>query len=347
MKKIGIITIYDENNYGNRLQNYAVQTVLTRMGFDVETIKYNIDYTLSIVKPGKRLDLFHQFNERINFAPDRLIMSQTSKIEENLDERYDYIVVGSDQIWNYEYKALFSDKVYGSFVDKKKRVAFSASIGVNYLPQIPERYELSKKYLKEMKAISVREFAGKDLIKQISGREDVEVLLDPTMLLTNEEWSDISIKPDNLDENEEYILKYFLGESKEEEKELYEFAQKHHYRVIDIGDSNSEFYNIGPSEFLYLEKNAKLVATDSFHSCVFALLFHTSLVIYKRSDKNEKNMYSRMETLIKKFDLKNIEYSNYLNENVFNNIDTGNVEIRLKEERKKSADFLKRALKDD
>ena len=48
MKRIGIITIYDEDNYGNRLQNYAVQETLKKMGFDVETIKYNYVYYICI-----------------------------------------------------------------------------------------------------------------------------------------------------------------------------------------------------------------------------------------------------------------------------------------------------------
>lgn len=343
MKKVGIMTIYDENNYGNRLQNYAVQTLLTKMGFDVETIKYNMEYTLSIVKPGKRLDCFHNFNKNIKFAPDELIMNQNSKIEGNLDDRYDYVVIGSDQIWNYEFKALFSDKVFGAFVDKSKRVALSASIGVDYLPTIPERYELAKKYYQEMKAISVREFAGKKIIEDICGRDDVEVLVDPTMLLTKDEWNNISIAPENFPK-ENYILKYFLGDFDEDNQLLCEFANKHNYKIIDICDPNSEYYNIGPSEFLYLEKNAKLVVTDSYHSCIFALLFNTPLVVYKRKQVDGKNMYSRMETLIKKFDLKNVEYKGYLDNSV---LVPQNIDENLLEERKKANNYLERALKND
>ncbi len=343
MKKVGIITIFDENNYGNRLQNYAVQETLKKMGFDVETIKYNIDYTLSIVKPGKRLDCFREFNKLINFAPDELIMSQNSKIEADLNNRYDYVVVGSDQIWNYAYKALFSDKVYASFVDKEKRVSLSASIGVNFLPQIKERYEISKKYLKEMHAISVREFAGKELVKQISGREDVEVLVDPTMLLTNETWSKLANKPDMIDENENYILKYFLGEEEENNKALEEFAKKHNYKIIDIVSKDSKYRDIGPREFLYLEKNAKLVVTDSYHSCIFALLFHTPFIIYKRSEKDENNMYSRMETLMQKFDIDN-SYTGKLDDSVFN-VNSEKIEEKLLFEREKAKKFLERSLK--
>ena len=340
MKKVGIMTIYDENNYGNRLQNYAVQTTLRKRGFDVETIRYNMEYTLSVVKPGKRLDCFRKFNEMISFAPDNLIMNQDSVIEEDLDKRYDYVVVGSDQIWNYEYKALFSDKVYASFVDKEKRISLSASIGVNCLPTIPERYEAAKKYMKEMKGISVREFAGKDLVKQISGRDDAEVLVDSTMLLTKEEWEVVSKKPDNHDENEKYILKYFLGEF--ENDKLMGFAQKHNCKIIDICDPNSEYYNIGPSEFLYLEKNAFLICTDSFHSSVFAILYNRPFIIFDREDKEEK-MNSRLDTLINKFKLKNRKFEGSITEENLNH-DYSEAYKILEEERKKSEAFLKKAL---
>lgn len=346
MKKIGIMTIYDENNYGNRLQNYAVQTVLRKIGFDVETIRYNMEYTLSVVKPGKRLDCFHKFNEKVNFAPDELIMNQDSIVKEDVNERYDYVVVGSDQIWNYSYKALFSDKIFASFVDKEKRISLSASIGVDFLPQIPERYEVSKKYFAEMNGISVREFAGKEIIKQICGREDVEVLVDPTMLLTKEEWNDISIKPDYIEDGENYILKYFLGESERDEKILNEFANKHNYKIIDIGNPNSEYYNIGPSEFLYLEKNAKLVVTDSFHSCVFALLFNTPLRMYKRNEEGENNMYSRMETLIKKFDIRDLEYNGKLDDNDLE-VNKEKIDKNLAREREMADKYLERFLKND
>ena len=346
MKKIAVITIYDENNYGNRLQNYAVQRILQGMGFEVETIKYNMEYTLSVVKPGKRLDSFHKFNELINFAPDEYIMNQNSSININFDEIYDYVVIGSDQIWNYAFKALFSDKVFGSFVSKHKRVSLSASIGVDFLPKIPERYHLSQKYLKEMNGISVREYKSKELVKELSGREDVEVLIDPTMFISTEEWDSISLKPDFIEDGEEYILKYFLGESEEEHKKLQKFADEHNYKIIDIGDTNSEFYDIGPSEFIYLEKNAKLVFTDSFHSCVFALLYNTPFLIHKRVDKNEYSMYSRMETLIRKFDLKDVEYKGYLDNEIFN-VDRENIQEKLSYERDKMIEFLERYLIND
>lgn len=344
VKKIAIITIYDMNNYGNRLQNYAVQEVLKAKGFEVETIKYSIDYTLSIVKEGKRLNCFREFNERINFAPDSYTMSQNSEIPVDFDQIYDYVVIGSDQIWNYEFQALFSDKVFGGFVSKEKRVAFSASIGVEYLPTIPERYEAIKKYLQDMSGISVREFAGKEIIKKLSGRDDVEVLVDPTMLITAEEWSKISKKPEWIEKDEKYILKGFLGEDQEVNEKLEKYAKEHGYKVIDIYNSNSPYYGIGPAEFIYLEQNAKLVITDSYHGSVFALLFEKPLLVYKRKDADEKEMYSRMKTLIEKFNLQNIEYNGEIDDK---RIFINNINEQLEYERKLAKDYLNKYLKNN
>lgn len=347
MKKVGIITIYDEDNYGNRLQNYAVQTILQNRGFDVETIKYNIEYTMSIIKPGKRLNLFREFNKKINFAPDRLIMNQVSEIKEDLNKRYDYVVVGSDQIWNYAFKALFSDKVFASFVDKDKRIALSASIGVSELPEDPERYKICEKYMKEMYGISVREFAGKEIVEKISGRTDVKVLIDPTMMLTKEEWEKNIKKPEQINENENYILTYFLGElDKKGKQELKEFSIRHNCKIINILDYKSPYYNIGPSEFLYLEKFAKLVVTDSFHSAVFAILFGTPFMVYERKDNEHHNMYSRIDTLLEKFNLEKARYMKNFDDSILE-VDNNEIEKRLDEERAKFKKYLNELMKNN
>ncbi len=77
MKKAGIITIFGEYNYGNRLQNYAVQQVLRRQGLDAETIRYigYDDYAPSINSEisKNRLEKFKEFNKHINFAKETLV----------------------------------------------------------------------------------------------------------------------------------------------------------------------------------------------------------------------------------------------------------------------------------
>ena len=121
MEKVGVITLFGEYNFGNRLQNYAVQEVLKKKGLDVETIKYmrkaNEIPVIKNEKDANRLKKFKQFNEKIKFADKILFMDE--EIPEGLAEDYDYIVLGSDQIWNYSFSSFACDKIMGGFIQKR------------------------------------------------------------------------------------------------------------------------------------------------------------------------------------------------------------------------------------
>lgn len=105
----------------------------------------------------------------------------------------------------------FQIKQFGSFAPKHKKFSFSASFGVDYLPEEEsESYKIYEKYLKELKAISVREEAGKKLVEKVTNRKDVQVIIDPTMMLTKEEWEPLAKKPENL-KTDKFIVKSFLG----------------------------------------------------------------------------------------------------------------------------------------
>lgn len=112
MKKAGIITLFGEYNFGNRLQNYAVQEVLKKKGLDVQTIKYMPKGTTAPNTNHKqaedRLKKFKSFNQNINFAEE--ILYSDIETPSNFGEEYDYIVLGGDQIWNHTFTKSFSDK---------------------------------------------------------------------------------------------------------------------------------------------------------------------------------------------------------------------------------------------
>ena len=255
MKKVGIITIFDEDNYGNRLQNYAVQEVLVSLGFDVETIKnvniieeYNLLEEVKKVLPERR-EKFLDFNNSNMKINDEVIIHDN--VPENFHENYDYFVIGSDQIWNHEFPERFSNFSFAEFAPKEKRIAFSASFGIeNIEKDIFEKYEA----LKDVRAISVRENAGGKLVKDITGREDATVLIDPTMMLTKEKWMTVMKKPEML-KSDKYILKYFLGNvSEEKNADRAKVAKENGCDIIDILDKDN-FYATGPSEFIYLIQN--------------------------------------------------------------------------------------------
>lgn len=367
MKKVAIITLIG-NNYGNRLQNYAVQQVLRKNNCNVFTVrnnvflnynnyslKNNIKYICSIIKYefrrngmyrinngfflNKRAKNFAQFNHMISFSKH--------KFSFNKKMNYDYYVVGSDQVWN-PFFGLGDFGLLENEIDDNKKITFSASIGQDYIPNnLINKYS---KYISKFKYISVREDRGKEIIEELTGRKDVEVLVDPTMLLTSEEWDKVSKKPKLFDKlnGKKYILNYFLGDLSEERKiEIERIAQENDCEIINILDKNDPFYVSGPSEFLYLEKNAFLICTDSFHSSVFAILYNRPFVVFDREQKGVENMNSRIDTLIDKFKLKNRRYNgkNITKENL--EYDYTQVYTILEKERKKSDIYLKKSLKID
>ena len=246
---------------------------------------------------------------------------------------------GSDQVWNPNFGRL-TDVDLLKMAKPEQKVAFSASFGIEKLPKKEE--EKAKKALQSFKTISVREERAKYLIEDLVKRKDVEVLVDPTMLLTAEQWGALAKRPENL-KTDKYILTYFLGKvSEERTKEIERVAKENHCQIINILDKNTPIYQTGPSEFLYLEKNAFFICTDSFHSSVFAILFHRPFVVFDREDTNQK-MNSRLNTLLQKFDLQNAWYQNKITEEQLQ-INTNKLEEKLEEERKKAEKFIKNAL---
>ena len=163
------------------------------------------------------------------------------------------------------------------------------------------------------------------------------------MLLTAEEWDKVSKKPEQLKTNK-YILNYFLGELSEKRKEeINKIAKENKCEVINILDKNSPFYQTGPSEFLYLEKNAFLICTDSFHSCIFSIIYNRPFIIFER-EQNIVSMNSRIDTLLNKFQLKDRIYNNneILPEQLI--CDYTNAYKILDMEKEKANNFLKKAL---
>lgn len=350
-KKIAIITINDDNNYGNRLQNYAVQKTLENYGFIAETVhnlesyklvsfKVKIKEFIKTIIDKRKLSRylnFKSFNKNINYSDTKITVYEIPK---ELNDKYNYFVVGSDQVWNPHF-GRFNNIDLLTFVDPKKRVSFSASFGISKLPQ--ECYKAAKEELEKFKAISVREDAGKKIIEDVVGRKDVEVLVDPTMMLLNSEWDSVAKKPHNMT-SKKYILNYFLGEmSTEVKKSIDAFAKKHDCEIINLLDKNSKYYDCGPSEFVYLEKNAFLVCTDSFHSSVFAILYNVPFMVFDRVDK-EENMGSRIDTLLSKFKLETRKFNGKLNDAVLKT-DYKVVNELLNSEREKVKKFIQEAFK--
>ena len=143
------------------------------------------------------------------------------------------------------------------------------------------------------------------MVEKLSGRK-AEVLIDPTLMLTAQEWLEVAEEPNGYNLPEKYILTYFLGNKTFGlQREIGYYANELDAEVVDLLDeSNQKLYSAGPEVFVYLIANAKLVLTDSFHACVFSFLFQKPFLVYERNEINKKNMMSRIDTLLETFDLR-------------------------------------------
>jgi len=353
--KIAIVTITNSSlNYGNRLQNLALKYILEENGFEVETllntkgcIIYKIQYYFKqmikfMIGRGCR-----QWLRQLEFKKfEKQYLNYTKPIKHNhldkLVSKYDYFVVGSDQVWNFRFPCNEICKKYLllDFVDKNRKIAFAASFGTDCIQD--EDKEIFIQNLNNYKAISVREDTGANIIEGLIHKK-VPVLVDPTMLLTKEEWKKVAVKPRVLPEN--YIVTYFLGEVDEEQKKyIKNLSDTTKMEVVDLVDewniygTKLEYYKVRPDEFVYIITNAKLVLTDSFHGTVFSIISEIPMVVFERN--KIFNISSRIDTLLKKFDLENRRYP----VNNIWNINFNKKRVILKKEREKAIQYINKFL---
>ena len=320
--KIGIVTIWDDTNLGNRLQNYAMSFILSqKMGHEVVTLRS---------LPLKKSNLFLRIKERIalaicifphlaakRFGVDTVrysrinkwnrriaseVFLETKEIPRTANDQFDYFISGSDQIWNYTFSAGRFHDYFLQFADPGKRIAVSASIGLNSINE--EWKDFYAEQLKSYKAISVREDRAKQIVEELSGRP-AAVIADPVMAMDIEDWRKVEKKP-KIDLKKKYILVYVLGTiSHEVEVKINKWEVEGNCIVYNMFDKKKvELFTCGPAEFLSLIENAELVVTDSFHCSAFSIIYNTPFVVIKRND-NGQDMGSRLDTLLQKYALNN------------------------------------------
>jgi hypothetical protein len=392
MKKIGILTFHKAINYGAVLQAYALQKKVMDLGFDAELIDYGSvggpDAASSSIKKNiikklfkyvfrpvsnfrhvmRRVEvllinraedlIFKKVLERQKesfsaFKKNHLKISKnsfhTNKELESLESIYDGVITGSDQVWNpliTQYDLAY----FLNFVsDNNKKISYAASFGSE---SIPDDFQSKiTPELQSFKHLSVREAAGAVIIKNISNR-DAQVVADPTLLLSCEEWREII--PENKI-NEPYIFCYaFLGNR--ELKYLCKYLAKiTGFKIVrlslyQVGFQRTKEYfdksitnvnDSGPLEFLSYLNNASMVVTNSFHGAIFSINFKKDffvispeynvdrvvniLDLYKLSDRLQK----KGDKLPTKKDIK---------------IDYSVIEPIFVSERNKSIEFLRNSL---
>lgn len=352
MKKIAIVTLFDYTNIGNKLQNYAVQTLISELGYSPITLLCDnlfykagwIDkiktYSGCILKRYRKLFLDNKRKKVFKKNTEQLI--QTTSIYtwveiQNLDT-FDAYVTGSDQVWhNWLHKEGELEFRLLTFADRNKIICFAPSFGMDSIDDSEKLFY--KKALDRFCVFSCREESGCEIIKNLTDRGAV-LLNDPTMMIEPDKWKCISKKP-AYDIPDNYILVYCLSRlSKELRCDIEEYAAKNSCTIIDIYNVDyPQYYNTTPQEFLYLFGGAKYVFTNSFHGTVFSILFNKKFTCYMRETKNAR-MNNRVLTLLNKMEL-----TDRINKITEKDIDYVEINRIIQREREKGIKYLSDELK--
>lgn len=314
--RVGIVTINDDANFGNRLQNYALQQALASLGWHPETIRNDpppmsrrllvsrawhalqADGAVALGRRNGRLVVdrlrrpapsrgpAHAGRRRAaiaRFAAARITFSSDEYAgadRASWSGRYSKVVVGSDQVWNHGFRNA-QELDFLTFAAPEGRVAYAASFGVDEIPTfLRPRY---RAWLNDIPHISVREYRGAEIIEDLLGRT-VPVVVDPTLLLDRLHWRSFAQLPEQLADRRPYAVRFFLGQETTAQARMVEqIARERGVRLVDLGDLEREdFADLGPTGFVAALAQADFVATDSFHAGVFSLIHHTPVVVRAR-----------------------------------------------------------------
>lgn len=362
--KVGILTFHSALNVGAVLQAYSLQKHLVECGYEVEFINYQPNpkrlSLRSFIGKGfkqtvhKLQDLYYtayyskknRFNGVLNCGDQ--LYETVSELKSHPPE-CDVYIAGSDQIWNFGFSRKFDEAYFLAFGDETiKRVAFSASIGQNRVPE-----DIAKAFTKNLKRfdlISVREKNSVELISQLVGeRLDVQHICDPTFLLNKDQFKLIEEAPT---EPGEYIVSYVLPhyEMGEDLVEAFYFVEKElATRLINLRNPNT-CHRFGravdrvvtPQKWLGYFKSAKLTICCSFHAVVFSLIYHKEFIVISPYENN------RILSLLEEVGLSDRCVYNYDQDRIRSilktEIDWSSVDDYFTEERERSVSFLQKAM---
>lgn len=375
-KSFCIVTSHSGTNYGSKLQATALYKYIEGKGFDVSLLNQWRVYFQMFVHPtlltNRLRVLLNRKNEKnffglthYNISPERkqrldyytvsIAKLKTVSYISNKDWKKaikddTYFIAGSDIIWNpakgYPSK-YFLDFAYNSHL---RMASYASSIGERFLPK--KYYKGYRKYLSAFSYISTREKSAAQLIENIIHKH-VEQVLDPTLLFDSSFWDEYANQAKisvNIDKNG-FILCYFVMDDDRYWNYVIRVKEKTGLQVVVLPmrfSHENKPYSIikdgTPCEFLWLIKNAKVICTDSFHACVFALNYKKEFYLLRRSRKSENDKY---DDFLERYGLLDRSVTNeaVFEQNTY--IDYDAAYEKLIQDREKSRRYLDRILESE
>ena len=303
------LTFHRAENYGSVLQAYALNAFLRKMKpedtvltIDYQNrIQYNmyrifspINSVMDIVRNVHSLLCYSKLKRKHkkfvcfidDFIPKTDYIQEDSKALEKIAHDADYIVCGSDQIWNLHCNDSDENYLLAFVSDARKKISYAPSL--SQFDYTSEEVEVFSRYLSDFNRISVREPQSSDYLKSIINRTP-EVVVDPVFLISVEEWSRLSTPPSV---SGDYILCYFIGNPEGVRALAKSLSVKYKMPIVivlknlrNIGSGYIKRYDAGPRDFLGLIQNARLILCTSFHAVAFYLKFHKQFYVYKGNAK--------------------------------------------------------------
>lgn len=326
--KVGILTVPFNNNYGGYLQSYALMEVLRCMGHEPTLImrrhasasvsiafhvKFFVKRIIKSIICGKvqpcvyncELSFKSRGREMLEFV-EKYMQPQTNYIytDEDLkkecDGRFDAYIVGSDQVWRSIYVPTIIGNMYLDFTKgwNVKRIAYAASFGIDNPEYTDEEKNYCGKLIETFDIVSVRE---KSALKVIEGFNwnvtNPQVVLDPTLLLTKEDYNRLLPKASQRNSN---IFCYVLDDTEAAIKVISEFQQQLNMPICKISNIQGGDTVLPSIEsWLVQIRDSDFVITDSFHGTVFSIIYNKPFAVYV----NKVRGSTRFMALLEQFDL--------------------------------------------
>ena len=364
--KIGIITFHNALNAGAVLQAYALQTILTQLGHQVEFINYSPvrkykfrDFVakspFTMLKKwknifnGKRYTKRGNYNNGLALSP-HTYLSYSDLINTPMD--YDIYIAGSDQIWNFR-TSLSRVYMLDFAPANKPKIAYAASMGQCCIDE--SLYSAFKDKLMNFNAISLREKNGVNFVNMLLQNKKYAIqTLDPTLLIGAEYYNTI-IKEEKYEAS--YICTYILAEMDKENSNIISYVKKYlNLNILNLRNpdtciwlSHAKNKIVMPNQWLYYIKNSDFVICSSFHAVVFSLIFHKPFIALVPPNCKNKGGNMRINTLLEDTGLyyRIVPYfdKKQINQIINTDIDWNKIDNKINQLKELSIEFLKNNVK--
>lgn len=364
MKRIAVLTWFNRGrNYGQTLQAFALNEVLRCMGHQCTFLSYG--------KNGPRLteeeisgltgdvqQLQREFTRfikaHIDYSPR---LREPEEVRMYLQQGgFDVVLCGSDQIWNFSLSS-FEPLYMFDFPLPCPKVAYAPGMMDEREFSGTGKFTSMGSWLEDFAAVSVREQSGRTIVKQITnGKVHPEVVLDPTLLLTRDEWLEKVSLPEV--ESKNYLFCYMFDMNLAQRNLVQHFVKEKNCDIVVYVDALrrgvpsfegldcKQVRVVSIEMFLSLIFHAKAVVTDSFHGTVFSLLFERDFFALENPSGGPERNLNRIVTLLEKSSLPQrlICLGNEEKAPWAEHIDYAAVDAQLALERKQSLGWLRSAV---